>query len=465
MNTTAPIARNAPCPCGSGLRYKECHGRIGAGPPTQELLGRALNFHQQARIDDAERLYKQILAIEPQHATATHFLGLVAWQRGDAAAGERMMRESILRDATIPDFHNNLGLLLRDTGRIDEALAAFAKTLEVDPGWLEAYNNRALTLESRGRWGEAIDAYRTAIARKPGFAAARQNLARALLANGRLEEAWQEYRWRLNAQGAAAEGPDEAAPRLPEDLSGMRITLLGEQGLGDILFFLRFAPELKRRGAAVTFEGDGRLVPLLARTGVFEKPLEPSRRAFVGDLPWLLGAHDPSRHPPLPLIPDAARVARWRGKLASWGPAPYVALTWRAGTATLGGPVRLQLKIVSPETLAAAVRGERATWISVQRLPRAGERGELEKALGVTVHDASAANDDLDEMLALMSLVDDYVGVSNANTHLRAGVGGSMRVLVPHPPEWRWMVSGERSPWFPSMTVIRQQPDGRWPVT
>ena len=125
----------------------------------------------------------------------------------------------------------------------------------------------------------------------------------------------------------------------------------------------------------------------------------------------------------------------------------------------------MQLKQAASDALAAALHGMQGTLVSVQRSPRAGEREAIEAAAGRTVHDASAANDDLDEILALMSIVDDYLGVSSANAHLRAGTGGSMRVLVPNPPEWRWMTAGDRSPWFPAMTVIRQQPDGRWPFT
>lgn len=461
---SASVARNAPCPCGSGLRYKECHGKLGGAPRVEELIARALNWHQKGRVDEAENLYRQVLAADPGNAIATHFMGMVAWHRGDVGQAEKLMRESIARDGTVPDFHSNLGLLLRDTQRIDEALGSFARTLEVDPGYLEAHNNRALTLESLGRWDEAVREYHAALARDPRFAAAQQNLARALLARGEFSEAWARYRWRLNAQGHTPETPDESAPRLPADLAGRCVTLLTEQGLGDVLFFLRFAPELKRRGATISFEGDPRLAPLLARTGLFERALGATQRAFVGDLPWLLGADDPVRYPPLALRPDEARVARWRERLREWGPAPYIGFTWRAGTVATGGPVRLQSKRVAPEVLAACVRGERATWISLQRAPNEGEREALEKALNAPAHDASAANDDLEEMLALLGVLDDYVGVSNANTHLRAGLGGHARVLVPHPPEWRWMISGERSPWFPSMRVIRQGTDGHWPV-
>jgi len=459
----APVARNAPCPCGSGLRYKDCHGKLAAAPATPEsLVPRALQAHQQGRLDEAERLYREILAAVPGHAVATHYLGLASWQRGDVARAETLMREALARDRSIPDFHNNLGLLLRDTGRREAALDCFAATLGADPGWIEAFNNRALTLEALGRWDEAVADYRRAIEREPRFAAARQNLARLLLLLGRFREGWEEYRWRLAAQGLATTAPDAAARPLPSDLRGRRMTLVAEQGIGDVLFFLRFAPELVRRGAAIAFEGDARLAPLLARTGSFTADLQPTERIFIGDLPWLLQAHDAAAFPPLALTPEAQRVSRWRERLRASGEGPYVALTWHAGTASQG-PVHTQLKHVPAATLADTVRGMRATWISIQRLPREGEREALEAALGAPVLDASAANDDLDDALALASVVDDYVGVSNANTHLRAGVGGSMRVLVPFPPEWRWMTEGERSPWFPTMRVIRQQADGRWP--
>jgi tetratricopeptide (TPR) repeat protein len=467
---SAAPRRNDPCPCGSGLRFKECHGRLdAAGPPSQARVQRALALHQQGGIDAAERLYRDVLREEPGNAIATHYLGMVAWQRGDRAEAERLMRAALAADASIADFHNNLGLLLRDTHRLDEAIACYRRTLEVDPHWLEAFNNLGLALEAAGRCDEALAAYREAIAREPGFAAAHQNLALALFARGDLRAGLPHYRWRLLAQGLAQSAPDPGAVPLPPRLDGRRFAIRMEQGLGDTLFFLRFAPELARRGAALAFRGDARLHPPLARTGHFalgldglNGPAGGMQTVFVGDLPWLTGLDEPATFPPaLHLTPDASRLSAWREKLSALGPAPYVALTWRAGTLSTG-PARNLLKDVPPAMLGQRLRGERATWISVQRLPAEGEREALEQALGAPVHDAAYANNDLEEILALIAVIDDYVGVSNTNTHLRAGTGGAMRVLVPHPPEWRWGIAGDRSAWFPSAIVVRQKMNGRW---
>lgn len=465
-----PVRRNDPCPCGSGRRYKECHGSLSPdGGGTEALLGRALAAHQQGRVEEAERGYREVLAGDPSNAIATHYLGLAAWQRGDVAAAERDMRAAIAANASIPDFHNNLGLLLRDTRRVEESLACFAKALEVAPDWYEAYNNRGLALEAAGRWDDAIAAYRDAVAREGMFAAARQNLGRALVTRGDYAEGWSHYRWRLLAQGVSAAPPDSTAPPLPASLAGRRFALRAEQGLGDIVFFLRFAPELVRRGALLAFRGDARLHAMLGRTGLFALGVDAegagapgAEPLYIGELPWLLEANDAARFPaPLALTSDPPRAARVRRSLEAAGTGPYIAITWRGGVAS-AGPARTQLKEIDVVALGAALRGIDATWISVQRMPREGERESLAAAIGAPVHDWSRANDDLEEMLALLSVAADYVGVSNANMHLRAGVGGPMQVLVPHPPEWRWGLEGSRSPWFPEARVYRQTPQGDW---
>ena len=100
--------------------------------------------------------------------------------------------------------------------------------------------------------------------------------------------------------------------------------------------------------------------------------------------------------------------------------------------------------------------------IALQRKPSSGEIDALSAALGRQVHDFTDLNDDLENMLALLSVLDDYIGVSNTTMHLRASVGKTGRVLVPCPAEWRWMSAGSSSPWFPGFKVYRQAPSGQW---
>lgn len=108
------------------------------------------------------------------------------------------------------------------------------------------------------------------------------------------------------------------------------------------------------------------------------------------------------------------------------------------------------------------MKGKAGTFLALQRLPEAGEIEALSAAVGRPVHDFTALNGDLEDMLALLSLIDEYVTVSNTNVHLRAGVGAMCRVLAPFPPDCRWMTEGDEFPWFPGHSIYRQEPSWSW---
>jgi hypothetical protein len=150
--------------------------------------------------------------------------------------------------------------------------------------------------------------------------------------------------------------------------------------------------------------------------------------------------------------------------MAALGPPPYIGLTWRAGVAPeeQRGTSWMLHKRIPLEDLGTALRRVEGTFVALQRRPHSGEIERLGGALGRPLHDLTALNEDLEGVLALLAVLDDYVGVSNTNVHLRAGTGRAARVLVPCPPEWRWMATGDESPWFPGFTVYRQGPDGDW---
>jgi hypothetical protein len=295
-------------------------------------------------------------------------------------------------------------------------------------------------------------------------------LATIHLSLGNLPAGWREHDWRAARSSFLAEHP---APRpvepLPGMMTGMRVCVLREQGLGDELFFLRFAAALKARGAELTYRANPKIAGMLARAPELDRvigPNDPLPSAdavlLAGDLPHALGAVD--FPPPLALAPLARELDAMKQRLAALGPPPYLGVTWRAGTAPesqAGAGWKLH-KNAPLDRLGAALRGAGGTVIAVQRHPEGGEIGRLAESAGQAVHDFTAVNEDLEAMVALMALLDDYVGVSNTNMHLRAGAGRTARVLVPQPPEWRWMATGDASPWFPGFALYRQALDGDW---
>jgi hypothetical protein len=157
-------------------------------------------------------------------------------------------------------------------------------------------------------------------------------------------------------------------------------------------------------------------------------------------------------------------IAQLGERLAQLGPPPYIGVTWRAGTAPeqqVGAAWHLY-KSIALTTLATAMKHTNGTVVALQRYPQAGEIATLSEELKRPVHDLTALNEDLEGMLAVLALIDEYIGVSNTNMHLRAAVGRTARVLVPAPAEWRWMQHGRTSPWFPGFSIYRQSLQGDW---
>ena len=430
----------------------------------------ALRLYREGRLEEALPAFDALLAADPGLAIARSLRGMVRCHLGDFDAGSADLRaavESSPRDAAL---HANLGVILYVQHRLDEARAALKRALVLAPNHPESLAALSLVLRDQGDFAGAERAARTALAARPGYPEARVNLGYALLVQGKFAEGWDAVGFRPHARvnlrdpGMGVTVPHHDA--LPDKPAA--IIVHGEQGLGDTLFYLRFVPQLRALGHRLAFWGDTRLHAVLARTGHFEHFLKPEAAPgpglallWAGDLPRLLRAHDAARFPPaLALAPDPARVAAWRERFDAWGPAPRLGLTWRAGGVRKG---RIALaKNVEPETLGRALAGTKATFVSLQRQAAAGERETIAQALGAPVHDAGIANDDLEDALAAVSLLDDYVGVSNTNMHLRAGVGGPARVLIPFPPEWRWLAGAERSPWFPAWPLYRQDAGGGW---
>ncbi len=159
--------------------------RMPAGPrPSSEVFDRTLRLHQAGNLSAAESLYRQILALEPDHADAMQFLGLIAHQAGQHEAALELIGRAIALNDQAPHFYINLGEVLRTVGRLDEAAASHRRALALMPDSAEAYNNLGNTLDAQGKLDEAVACYERAVALRPSEAGMLYNFATALLARG-----------------------------------------------------------------------------------------------------------------------------------------------------------------------------------------------------------------------------------------------------------------------------------------
>jgi Tfp pilus assembly protein PilF len=434
----------------------------------QAPITEAFRLLQAGDAESAFRLARRIASSEPANARVQMALGVALRLLGRLDESRAALERAAGLDPNDYAVAYEMGATLEHMGS-DDALAQFERAARLRPQFLAAHRAIAAANVARGDFDAAARAYEAALACAPGDPELSQLLAQAELLLGRLDEGWSHYALREHRRHYEAQFARQGAQYRVASLaevSGRDVTVIGEQGLGDNLFFLRFAPALHAVGARLAYVGDERLHSLLGRARIFDTfhsdraphGLGDALPILVADLPALAPRSQPAS---LSIPPDSERVSLWRRRLEAAGPRPWIGVTWRAGTpsAVIARGLSKQVPIAD---LFAALAPLGGTVVSLQRNPAAGELAAASAALGRAVHDFSAVNDDLEDALAVASLLDRHVGVSNTNVHLAAAAQRTADVLVPFPPEWRWGMAGESSPWFPGFRVYRQRSGGDW---
>jgi len=165
----------------------------GAAAGIQEIFTAALRHHQAGRLADAERLYRQVLQADSQHADALHFLGVLAHQLGRNELAVDLIQKAIVQNGRVPAYHNNLANALKAQGKSAEAIACYARALAQQPNNVAAHFNLGIALQEQGRLDEAVASYQRALTYKPDYAEAHGNLGNTFQAQGKLEEAVAAY--------------------------------------------------------------------------------------------------------------------------------------------------------------------------------------------------------------------------------------------------------------------------------
>ncbi len=170
-----------------------------------EALAIAIQHHQGGRLQAAEQIYRQILAVQPNQPDALHLLGVVASQTGRHEVAVDYIGRAVQLQGNVAFYHNNLGEAYRALRRIPEAVACYRRALDLKPDYAEAHNNLGITWKEQGKLDDAIACYRRALDLKPDYAQAHSNLGIALKDQGKLDEALACCRRALELQPDFAE--------------------------------------------------------------------------------------------------------------------------------------------------------------------------------------------------------------------------------------------------------------------
>jgi len=161
---------------------------------TNGMMERATLLHRSGKLEDARRLYKEILHGAPDFAEAWHRLGLIAQAAGQLDEAADFMRKSIRLDGQQALYFFGLGQVMQDLHEPVEAESLFRQALALNPNLAPAYNHLGVVLQGEQRLDEALHCFREAIRCHPGYARAFNNLGNLLKARGELPEAISSFR-------------------------------------------------------------------------------------------------------------------------------------------------------------------------------------------------------------------------------------------------------------------------------
>jgi tetratricopeptide (TPR) repeat protein len=468
-------------------------------PDAETLLRAALEHRQAGRLEQAERHLYRALALEPDSAQLQLQLADLLRMTGRHEAALQCCLEAVRLAPRLAQGRNNLGNAYLDLERPSEAAAEYRKAIALDGDLAEAHYNLGNALLRCGDAAAAAQCYRAALARKPGFALAHLNLgvlleeagdaagalsayAQAtaaepdlveahvnhgmqLLLAGRYAEGWEEYEWRLRYPEYSGADAAARAPRWDgRALGGRAILLDAEQGFGDALQFLRYAPLVEARGGRVLVRCAPELATLAAGTpGVAAvvrrgEALPPfDLWCPLPSLPRAFGTSLASVPADVPYLrADAGKAARWRERLAGADGECRVGLVW----ASQSGHRTAAAKSVALQALAGlgTVPGVRLYSLQLG----AAARDAQPAPQGMRLVDLSGELPDFAETAAAVANLDLVISVDTAVAHLAGALGRPVWTLLKFAPDWRWLLGREDSPWYPTMRLFRQERQGDW---
>jgi Flp pilus assembly protein TadD len=420
--------------------------------------------------------YRACLRLAPEDLRLRLGFANFLQEGSEPEAAVALLREGLELHPGSAVAHHAIGIALAEQGLNEDAIGHFQEAVTIDPKQAASWANLGMLLKVERQFDRAIAAYARAVEAAPSDAQIRVNRAVALLQAGRWAEAWPDFEWRLEVKGAVALPRQLLLPALSQagDLTGRTVLLTHEEGFGDTLQFLRYVPLLAGRGArllawvpqplvrvvqsvaglAEVFTGDGAPPPF-----DFHCPFVSLPRAFettvmtVPGKPYLeadpgLAAAWAKRLPASPLRVGLA----WAGQPRPWLP----------GFGTVDRRRSVDLAAFAPVVSVPGVQ-----FVSLQKGPAQAQIREIAGDLaqgGIELCDPMEMVEDFADTAAIIANLDLVVSVDTAVVHLAGGMGKPVFLMDRYDNCWRWLSGRADSPWYPAMTIFRQEKQGDWSI-
>lgn len=432
-------------------------------------LGNALKA--LGRLEAAAAAYRDALAQRPAYAEALFNLGNTLHDLGRPAKAITAYRGAAAMKPQYAEAHYNLGCALEVQGQLEEAGAAFRRAVDARPHFPEAWCNLGGTLQQLGRIDEAVSATSKALDLKPDYPDAVWNRSLIRLAQGDFAQGWEDYEARWQAKQLRTPRRDFVQPLWSgEEIAGQTILLHAEQGLGDTLQFVRYAPLVAKRRAHVILEVPMPLVRLLKGMPGVERIIAVGQSLPTFDwhcplmsLPRAFGTRLETIPAAVPYLHPAPHlVAAWRDHMPADG-LLRVGLVWAGNPrqSTPGADALDRRRSMPLWQLARLANVPGVRYFSLQKDGEAATQAKTPPA-GLGLIDLMGKVSDFADTAALIANLDLVIGVDTSVIHLAGAMGKPVWVMSRFDGCWRWLREREDSPWYPTLRLFRQHAPGDW---
>ncbi len=403
------------------------------------------------QLAEALKNYDQAISVNPAYAEALS-------NRGNVLRGMKQLPEAIASYdqaiALAPEnarVLNNRGVVWMELNRPDHALNDYNRALSITPDYTEALYNKGNALLALGRLESALECFDKSVASDPDNADAHLNRALFLLLTGDFERGWPEYEWRWKQSSTIAlHHFSQPLWTGKEKLAGKTILLYAEQGLGDTIQFVRYISMVKALGASIILEVQAPLKALMSTVEGVDVLIAQGEEIPAFDYHCMLMSLPFAFNSNLHNIPAPAsyltapsdKIADWADKLREL-PTPTIGLSWS------GNPGHKNDRNRSIRLQWLANRLPPAfTYISLQKELREYDQAALES--GSKILSFSDQLQDFSDVAGLIANLDMVISVDTSVAHLAGALGKPVCILLPYAPDWRWMQTGQSSPWYPT---------------
>lgn len=396
-------------------------------PGTPEILNNlGTQLYDLGAIEDALKNYDAALVFRPQFTDAMANRGNALQRLCRMDEAEHALSEALANDPTNPVFNLNMSAFLAAAGRHDQALEFADKAISLNPNYIEAHLKKASLLIQQGQLQEGLSLY---------------------------EKRWESPNWH------ALPNKLDAQPWNGEVLNGKSLIVWNEQGFGDAIMYARYLKELSDRTDKLTVMCEPTLHSLLGRglsteaefIGLDNTPPKSDFHVSMMSLPHRHGVTlENLRTETAYIVPAPDAADRWRENFT--GSELQVGLIW-AGNPSQSHDYSRSL---SPEQMSPILDIPNVQFHNLL----VGPRGDLWR--DERLNDPRKELKSFDDTAAYMDALDLVISVDSAPAHLAGAIGKKAWILLSFDPDTRYFLGRDDSPWYPKMTLYRQQQPGDW---